>query len=146
MGIEMLLHGTESLNVCEVMLSWEGLCLLLAGELRLRTHTYMEDILLRLGFSYLTFLVSGPPAALEGECEDERDMLFVSPVVAAMTAAEWNMVQEIRPTMCDVLACAASLLGGKDTRLEELLAQLEGRFSMSTCHPATVAELRSFAP
>ena len=56
----LLLHATESPDAYTVLLAWTGLELMLASELQMRVRGYIMDILLRLTFTWLSFVASGP--------------------------------------------------------------------------------------
>eukprot|EP00927_Polykrikos_kofoidii_P074557 TRINITY_DN70563_c0_g1_i1.p1 TRINITY_DN70563_c0_g1~~TRINITY_DN70563_c0_g1_i1.p1 ORF type:complete len:622 (+),score=116.33 TRINITY_DN70563_c0_g1_i1:90-1955(+) len=155
--VEMLLQATESMNAAEALLAWEALCILFSGVLQSRARYYAMDILLRVALSFLTFVVSNPPPELRLECgahgagDNEKNTngvraackgadgkrgehgssggVFVSPVVEAMTASEWALVEHHRAGIQRALGRAVALLVGSGITvplvLEKVLKELE---------------------
>eukprot|EP00439_Symbiodinium_sp_Y106_P071767 s470_g12.t10 len=111
---ELLLQSCEGGNALEVLLAWHALLLLFGEELQGRVMRYFQDILLRMAFTYLTFFASGPP---------EGSGNFLSPVTAAMTAAEWTEVSCRREELDVVLRDAARLLAEADEPGGDLLTR-----------------------
>ena len=113
---------------------------------------YLADVLLRLAFCHLTFVASGPPPGLGPVGGDGEDG-FVSPLVQAMTSAEWSLVESLRPALRRELAACVALLaasgGGRGGgRLQELLAELEARAATppgAAAGPELEGALRGFA-
>mmetsp|Transcript_95081 Transcript_95081/g.306266 ORF Transcript_95081/g.306266 Transcript_95081/m.306266 type:complete len:609 (-) Transcript_95081:48-1874(-) len=142
--MELLLQAAESPDARVVLLAWRSLVLLLCGSLRPRAGRYMADLLLRLALGYLTFVASLPPPGLDldakGDAHGDSDGAagcpdaFVSPVVAAMTAAEWRHAVRLRPALRQALASGVGLLAVREIgdvaitskdRLEEMLMDLD---------------------
>ncbi|CAE7340932.1 unnamed protein product [Symbiodinium sp. CCMP2592] len=119
---ELLLQSCEGGNALEVLLAWHALLLLFGGELQGRVKRYFQDILLRMAFTYLTFFASGPPEGLQQEPATGSGN-FLSPVTAAMTAAEWTEVSCRREELDVVLRDAARLLAEADEPGGDLLTR-----------------------
>ncbi|CAE8701282.1 unnamed protein product, partial [Polarella glacialis] len=139
---EVLLQAAEGVNASEVLLAWHGLCLLFGGNLRSRATLYLQDILLRLAFGYLTFIASGPPPGLGPPGG------FVSPVVESMTDVEWSLAERSRPALRQSFALAARLVAETaEDKIDQLLSEFEGTLVSSTCSWRTknlMPELRQF--
>jgi len=138
--MELLLQATEAVNATEVLLAWWALHLLLGGELRPRARHYAMDLLLRLALGYLTFVASGPPPHVDaaGPCPAE----CLSPVVRAMTAAEWALVERRRPALQRAFEAGLRLLADACPRhVEEMLAGLEAKLPKA---PRLAPQLRAF--
>lgn len=87
---QQLLQSCEGPQILEVLLSWRAIVLLF-NQLPQRLGRYFQDILLRVIFSYLTFLISDPPEGLADVDVTDYDLAgFRSPVAACMTQAEWE--------------------------------------------------------
>eukprot|EP00439_Symbiodinium_sp_Y106_P071552 s470_g12.t2 len=124
---ELLLQSCEGGNALEVLLAWHALLLLFGEELQGRVMRYFQDILLRMAFTYLTFFASGPP---------EGSGNFLSPVTAAMTAAEWTEVSCRREELDVVLRDAARLLAEADEPGGDLLTRSLTEMTASASLPA----------
>lgn len=137
--MEILLQSTEAVDAGEVILAWRCLCLLLSGNLRPRVRRYAMDILLRATFTYLTFIVSEAPPfvrasgvdsyASASHCNRSSSSCigggFVSPVIQAMTSAEWSVAERLRPALTRVVRRGLALLGAADwCSLDVLLSDL----------------------
>jgi len=127
--MEMLLQSTESTNVKEVLLGWHALCILLQSELQSRMKRYLPDILLRMAFTYLTFLGS---ELQEDPSADpiKEDMPICSPVAKAMTPQEQSRGARFRRELEHVLEKGVELLevatgGLLDSYMSEIEAQLQ---------------------
>jgi len=124
--MELLLQASESTDAVEVLYAWRALQVLLGGHMLPCVRHFALDVFLRLVFSYFTFLVSGPPPGLKVYSSTEAEVDFVSPVVAAMTSAEWSMVEQCRPALREALQASIRLLAtGSRGKLDELLVELQ---------------------
>merc|ERR1712129_444136 len=88
----------------------------------------MGDVLLRLAFAWLSFVASSPPPQLGCDRADQAEATtFISPVVSAMTAAEWDIVVRLRAANERAFKRILRLLA-TDTHspLCKLLSDLEG--------------------
>jgi len=100
---------------------------LCSGHYLLAPPLTPTDVFLRLVFSYFTHLASGPPPGLQPSSSTEAQAGFVSPVVAAMTSAEWSSVEKCRPALREALRASIRLLAtGSQGKLDELLVELQG--------------------
>jgi len=122
--MELLLQAAEATDAAEALLGWRALGVILSGELRPRAEHYALDLLLRAAMGYLSFIASGPPQGLGTvACADE----FRSPLVKAMTAAEWDAAEKRRLALRKALEAGLRLLSdGRGAWLDELLLSLEG--------------------
>ncbi|CAE7267658.1 unnamed protein product [Symbiodinium sp. CCMP2456] len=119
---ELLLQSCEGGNALEVLLAWHAMLLLFGGELQARVKRYFQDILLRMAFTYLTFFASDPPEGLQQEPTTGSGQ-FLSPVTAAMTAAEWTEASCRKDELDAVLRDVARVLAEADEPGGDLLTR-----------------------
>ncbi|CAE7684249.1 DEGP1 [Symbiodinium sp. KB8] len=131
---ELLLQSCEGGNALEVLLAWHALLLLFGGELQARVKRYFQDILLRMAFTYLTFFASDPPEGLQQEPATGFGK-FLSPVTAAMTAAEWTEVSCRKDELDVVLRDVARVLAEADEPGGALLTRSLTELTASTSLP-----------
>lgn len=131
-----LLQATESPDVFEVLSAWRAVHQLFAGAFRPRVKRYAADILLRAAFSHLTFVASSPPPELQlpprgmdGTDEEQpQGNTFLSPVTAAMTAAEWCAAEERRDALRGILTDVVALLADV-ADVQQMLCELDWHLS-----------------
>ena len=145
---QQLLQSCEGPQILEVLLSWRAIVLLF-NQLPQRLGRYFQDILLRVIFSYLTFLISDPPEGLADVDVTDYDLAgFRSPVAACMTQAEWEEAISRRAELEALLGEVLKMLAQHQAGLfNKTLMQLQSGSSFPAKNLAVEAlspQLQSF--